>query len=239
VALGALLAAAALAAGAAGGRPALTAAVLLVQLLLGLCWLTVLQSSLATAALVGLAALACDSLLLRDDADAGSVAGVIGLALLAAILLQLANSQRRDVTRGLAAAMSGVVLVAAVSLLLPLLQFESGKAVALTALVGVAVAMVGARLVPGPPELVRPAAFVVAVLVAGRYGATTEDLAAGSALATAGVAAAFALVTDLGVVRLGSEVGVRQRPALRTVAALLPVVAAVPGVYVVGWLIGG
>lgn len=236
VALAALLGVAALAAGAATGRPALAAAILLVQLLLGICWLAVLEASLATAALVGLAALAGDSLLLRDEnADAGSVTGVLGLAMLAAILLQLFRRQRRDVTAGLSAALSGVVLVAAVSLLLPLLEFDSGEGVALTALVGVAVAITTARIVPGPAELVRPAAFVVAAGVAGRFGATAEDLAAGHALAAGALAAAFALIVDLGVVRVAAEVGVRQRTALRIVAALLPVVAAVPAVYVVGW----
>src|SRR4051794_39181297 len=112
-ALAALLGAAVLAAGVAGGRPALAAAILGVQVVLGLGWLMALRASLPTAALVGVAALACDALLLRSTrADAGSVAGVLGLALLAAMLLQLFRRNRNDVTAGLAAAVSGVVLMA-------------------------------------------------------------------------------------------------------------------------------
>lgn len=240
VALLGLLAAGVLATGTAAGRPALAVAVLLVQLVLGLCWLTVLQASLATGALVGLAALVCDTLLLRDgDADAGSLAGVVGLAMLVAIAAQLLRRNRRDVTAGLAAALSGVVLVAAASLLLPLRQFAQGQEVTLTALVAVAVALVVARLLPGPPLPVRGLGLVLAVVVAARFGATSQELSGVAAAATALVAAGFALVVDLGVVRLAGDVGRRQRPALAPVAGLLPVVAAVPGVYLVGWIVGG
>lgn len=240
VALAALLGAGLLATGAAAGRPALAAAVLLVQLVLGLCWLAALQASLATAALVGLAALACDVLLLRNErATAGSTAGVLGLAMLAAIVAQLLRRRRRDVTSGLAAALSGVVLVSAASLALPLRQFSSGRGVLFTALVAVAVAMVVARLLPGPQLPVRAAGLVAGVVVAARYGATTEDLWVGTALAVAGTAAVLALVVDLGVVRMSREVGPGQRSALRPVAALLPLTAALPAIYVLGWIVGG
>jgi hypothetical protein len=239
VALTGLLGIGLLATGMAAGRPALAAAVLLVQLLLGLCWLVVLQASLSTAALVGLTALGCDSLLLRKEADAGSVAGILGLAMLAAIVAQLLRRQRREVTAALAATMSGAVLVAAVSLLLPLRQFSSGKQVGLTALVAVAVAVVVARVVPGPAVLVRSAGLAAATAVGARYGATTGNLSAAAGLGIAAAAAAFALIVDLGVVRMSPEIGVRQRPALRPVAALLPVAAVVPAVYVLGWVIGG
>jgi hypothetical protein len=47
----------------------------------------------------------------------------------------------------------------------------------------------------------------------------------------------FALVIDLGVLRLSGAIGRRQLPALRPVAALLPVVATLPVVYVVGWIV--
>jgi hypothetical protein len=239
VALTGLLGIGLLATGMAAGRPALAAAVLLVQLLLGLCWLVVLQASLSTAALVGLTALGCDSLLLRKEADAGSVAGILGLAMLAAIIAQLLRRQRREVTAALAATMSGAVLVAAVSLLLPLRQFSSGEQVGLTALVAIAVAVVVARVVPGPAVLVRSVGLLAATAVGARYGATTGNLSAAAALGIAAAAAVFALIVDLGVVRMSAEIGVRQRPALRPVAALLPVAAAVPAVYVLGWVIGG
>jgi hypothetical protein len=237
LAFAALVGSAVLAAGTAAGRPALAVAVLLVQLVLGLCWLVVLGAPLLTAVLVGLAALASDSVLLRDrDATAGSVAGVLGLAMLASIVQQLARRGRRDVTDGFGTAVSGVVLVAAVSLLLPLRELESGQAVALTALVAVAVAVVVARLLPGPLLPVRIAALVLGALVGGRYGAASEELAAGWALAAAAAAGAAAVVIDLGVVRMGPEVASRQQSALRPVAALLPVVAALPVAYVVGWV---
>lgn len=239
VAFGALVGVGVLAGGTEAGRPALAVAVLLVQLILGLCWLVLLQASLATAALVGVAALAGDVLLLRSErATAGSTAGVLGLAMLAAIGSQLFRRRRRDVTSGLAAALSGVVLVLAVGVVLPLRQMPSGTAVALTALVAIAVAVVGARLVPGPALPVRVVSLLVAVVVAARYGATTEDLSAGAAVAAALAAGAFALVVDLGVVRMERLVAARQRPALRPAAALLPVVAALPAVYVVGWIVG-
>jgi hypothetical protein len=106
-------------------------------------------------------------------------------------------------------------------------------------LVAIAVAVVAVRLAPGPAVVVRPIGLILAVVVAARYGATTENLTPGSALGTAVAAAAFALVVDLGVVRMSAEVGRRQRPALRPVAALLPVVAAVPAVYMLGWVISG
>jgi hypothetical protein len=240
IAFAALVGTGLLATGAAAGRPALAAAVLIVQLVLGLCWLAALQASLATAVLVGLAALACDVLLLRNErATAGSTAGVLGLAMLAAIVVQLLRRQRRDVTSGLAAALSGVVLVNAASLALPLRQFDAGRAVLLTALVAVAVAMVVARLVPGPQLPVRLVSLLVAVGVAARYGSTTEDLWVVTALGAAAAAAAFALVVDLGVVRMSRDVGPGPRLALRPVAALLPVVAAFPAVYVIGWIVGG
>ncbi|HSP38496.1 MAG TPA: hypothetical protein VLR26_12155 [Frankiaceae bacterium] len=240
IALVALLACGLLATGAQSGRPALAAAVLVVQLLLGLCWLAVLQASLATAALVGLAALASDVLLLRNErATAGSVAGVLGLAMVAAFAAQLMRRRRRDVTAGLAAAVSGVVLVTAASLALPLRQFPSGREVALTGFVAVAVALVGARLLPGPAIPIRGLSLLVAIVVGARYGATAGDLSAGAALAAAGTAAAFALVLDLGVVRMSRDVGQRQLPALKVVAALLPIVAALPAVYIVGWIVAG
>jgi hypothetical protein len=240
LALVVLLAVGVLAVGAAAGRPALAAGVLVVQLILGLCWLTLLQATLATGVLVGLAALACDTLLLRDEsADAGSVAGVVGVAVFVAIAAQLARRQRRDVTGGLASSLSGVLLVAAAALLLPIRQFDQGQEVILTALVGVAVALVVARIVPGPALLIRAAGLVLAVVVAGRFGVASQDLSAGAAAGTAAAAAALALVVDLGMLRLRGEVGQRQRAALRPVAALLPVVAAVPAVYVAGWIIGG
>jgi hypothetical protein len=233
-----LLGTGALATGVAAGRPALAAAVLIVQLVLGLCWLTLLQATLATGVLVGLAALACDSLLLRtDQADAGSIAGVVGLAFLAAIASQLLRRGRREVTVGIAAALSGVVLVAATALILPLRQFASGREIALTALVATAVALVGARLVPGPGLLVRAVSLLVAVGVGARFGVTVQDLWVGTAVTSAALAGVFALVIDLGVLRLSGAIGRRQLPALRPVAALLPVVATLPVVYVVGWIV--
>ncbi|MDQ1632690.1 MAG: hypothetical protein QOC80_2662 [Frankiaceae bacterium] len=239
IALVMLLGAGALATGMAAGRPALAAAVLVVQLVLGLCWLTLLQATLATGSLVGLAALACDSLLLRTErADAGSVAGVIGLAFLAAIGSQLLRRGRREVTAGIAAALSGVVLVASAALILPLRQFASGREIALTALVATAVALVGARLVPGPGLVIRGGSLLVAVVVGARFGATVQDLSTVTALTTAALAGLVALVIDLGVLRLSGTVGRRQLPALRPVAALLPVVATLPVVYVIGWIVG-
>jgi hypothetical protein len=226
--------------GLASGRPALAAAVLVVQVLLGLFWLVVLGAPLATAVLVGLAGLAADSVLLRSrTTTAGSVAGVLGLAMLAAIVQQLLRRNRRDVTEGFATAASGVVLVIATSLLLPLRESAQGEGVALTALVGVAVGVVVARLLPGPLLPVRLAALLAAALVGGRYGAAVESLEAVRALATAAAAAAAALVMDLGMVRLAGEVDARQVAALRPVAVLLPLVAAVPVAYVVGWALAG
>ncbi len=239
IALVMLLGTGALATGVAAGRPALAAAVLVVQLVVGLCWLTLLQASLATGVLVGLAALACDSLLLRTDrADAGSVAGVVGLAFLAAIGSQLLRRGRREVTAGIAAALSGVVLVASAALILPLRQFGSGQQIALTGLVATAVALVGARIVPGPGFAVRGVSLVVAVVVGARFGVAVQELSVVTALVTAVLAGLVALVIDLGVLRLSGAIGLRQLPALRPVAALLPVVATIPVVYVVGWIVG-
>lgn len=239
IALVMLLGTGALATGVAAGRPALAAAVLVVQLVLGLCWLTLLQATLATGVLVGLAALACDSLLLRADrADAGSVAGVVGLAVLAAIGSQLLRRGRRDVTVGIAAALSGVVLVASAALILPLRQFASGREIALTGLVATAVALVGARLVPGPGLVIRGISLVVAAGVGARFGVAVQGLSVTTAVVTALLAGSVALVIDLGVLRLTETVGRQQLSALRPVAALLPVVATLPVVYVVGWIVG-
>jgi hypothetical protein len=38
---------------------------------------------------------------------------------------------------------------------------------------------------------------------------------------------------------MSRDVGPGQRSALRPVAALLPIVAAFPAVYVIGWIVGG
>jgi hypothetical protein len=94
-------------------------------------------------------------------------------------------------------------------------------------------------LVPGPSLPVRLAALVVAVLVAGRFGAADEEMAAVWALAVGLASALAALVIDLGVVRITPGVGVRLRPPMTSVAALLPVVAAVPVAYAIGWIMGG
>lgn len=240
VALLALVGVGLLATGAAAGRPALAAAVIVIQLVLGLCWLAILQASLSTAALVGLAALACDSLLLRSDrADAGSMAGVLGLAALTAIVAQLLRRRRREVTAGLVAALSGVVLMATTALPLAMRQFEDGEDITLVALVAIAVALVTARLLPGPALPVRVGALVLAVVVGGRYGIETGGVDGGAAAALSAAAAAFALVVDLGVVRMSTDVGRGQLAALRPVAGLLPVVAALPVVYLGGWILGG
>ena len=226
--------AAALALGAYAGDVVLLLAVLVVQGLLVSGWHRALDvpGALGGVVLAGAVAVAADVLLLvRDDArPLTPVTGVLGVAVLGALIHQLARRpDRARLTASLTATMTLVALVALAALFLPAAQTR-GEA-ALAALVALAAAVaVAADLLPSVP-LVRAAVAVAAgVAVGGLIGALT-GLAVGPAVLMGGVGSA---VGAAGTALVRRE----PRPDLATAAAV-PLALAGPVAYVLGRILVG
>lgn len=119
-----------LASAAAVGRPALAVVLWPVQMLLALGWLTLLGrcGRRAGLAVAGGAAGAADLLFLRHDPEVvGAGGAVVAVGFLAAVALQLADRNRRDVTDVLAAHASAVLLVTGAATLVALRGASSGR----------------------------------------------------------------------------------------------------------------
>jgi hypothetical protein len=212
----------------------LLAVLLPVQLLLAAGWL-ILAATPARGgglAVAGGAALTADLLLVcRHAPGAGSLAGAVGLGVVAAVVGQLFRRERSRVTDVLAAHCAAVLLAVSVAPPLALLVLRRGELTVATGMLALALTLagseVGAALVPAHRLLARTGAG----LVVGIGGGT----ALGGVLVGAGGVAAAAAVSGATVVaELVAMVVAGDRGTSRPLAAALPFALAAPGLYVVG-----
>ncbi len=229
----------------AGGRTTLAVAIVLLQAVLGLSWLLLLGASIEAAVIVGFAVIAADVVMLRTRTSVGgSVAGVIGLSVLAVLIHQLALRDRQAVTASVAITLSTIGLATAATLLLPLRELPFGRSVLQAAVIGGAVALVGARLV-GRRDLVGRLLGLAAGAVAGMLcGLPDGGPSAGAALLTGLAAAAAVLLVDRGLARVADpERSERARRAwsrdFAVVCALTPIVLVSAVAYLAGRIIAG
>ena len=254
-ALGAALAGV-LALASQGGVEALAGAVLAAQVLLILGLLTLVQAPAAGGVLVIslTAGIASDLVVVTQDGDVDGLAGVGGLALVAALLHQLVRRNRSRVTESLADTLLVVVLVEAMACLPALRALPGGREAVLVALAAAAGALVAGRI--GDLVLPKPALAVgasrgwaglllslcagagVAAAVAGLDGVLAGRAGALLGLAEAAAVAAADLAVDLG----GGELrdgwrDARKVAALRPVGAVLPYAALAPVALLAGRLV--
>jgi hypothetical protein len=246
-----VVAAAVLIGGNASGRPALAVAVAVVQAAFVAGWLVTFAASLDAAALVVIAVVVADVVLLRTrTATGGSIAGVIGVSVIAVLFHQLVRRDPRGVTAAVAWTLSAIILGAAPALLLPLRELPVGRSAGFVALVASGAALVVVRLPAAPDLLRRLGALVVGVVVSllcglGKGGLT--ELTRGDAVAMGAGCVVTVLLADRLLVRIAAdapdleshEVG---RPAVLTlsnalVSAILPLALACPVAYLVGRVI--
>ena len=182
--------------------------------------------------LAGTAAATADVLLLvRDDTRALTpVAGVVAVAMLGAMVHQLARGPRRErLTESMTATMTLVALATLGALFVAAQQTLGGPAlVALAALSAVVAA--AASLAPLPTALVAGVATVGGLFL-GLLVAAMTHLSVGSALPIAAAAAATAVAAITFVRRA-------KRPDLTTAGAL-PLLSVAPVAYVLGRLLVG
>jgi hypothetical protein len=235
------------------GRPPAAAAVLIIQVAVALGWLGLVGMSvgLIDLGIVAAAAVAADVVLLHSrQAGPGSLAPVIGVTFVAAIVRQLGRRQRSEVTNALITTASAVALCCAPTLVIPLGLGDTGRAVAASGLLAAAAALGAGALVrfallsvlPGGTTQAQVIAGAAAVVV-GAAAAIVLSLVVASGVAGGraldkGDACAIGLVTALAA-GLGCVAVVRGLPASRVLglpalAACLPVVFAAPTAYVVG-----
>ena len=224
----------ALALAAHAAEAPLVLAVLVVQGLLVWGWYDALGVPGRTGGLVlaAAAAVAADVLLLvRDDTRALTpVAGVLAMAMLGAMVHQLARrGGRTRLTESLAATMALVAFATLGALFVAAEQTLGGPALVALAALSAALAA-GASMVPLPTALVVGIAagggLVLGLLVAG-----ITDLSVGPALTTGAAAAATALAAIMLVRRV-------KQPDLATAAAL-PLLSVAPVAYVLGRILVG
>jgi hypothetical protein len=224
----------ALALAAYAGEALVVVAVLVVQALLVWSWYDVLDVPGRTggSVLAGAAAVTADVLLLvRDDTRALTpVTGVLAVAMIGAIVHQLARKGGRErLTESLTATMTLVVLATLGALFIATEQTLGGAALVALAALSAAVA-VGASSVPLPTGLVAGIA-VVGGLVLGLLVAAITDLSVGPALTTGAASAATALAAITFVRRA-------KQPDLAAAAAL-PLLSVAPVAYVLGRILVG
>jgi hypothetical protein len=242
---------------ALAGTAALGAGLFCVQVVIALAWLAALgtRGSLGGFGIAVAAAAAIDIVLgVADAPDIGDAAPVLGIALVVAMLHQLARRPRRAVTLSLAGTLSSVAFALCAGCYLALLSEGSGDATDAAALLGIGVALVVARLCD--LVLVRPSAFpgsrrgvvgivagaVAALAVGAAYGDSVADLGAGIGLRVAVIAAVLALIADVAVDAVLTQApppDERRLSALTPLGVLLPVVLAGPVAYVTGRILLG
>lgn len=217
----------ALALAAHAGEVPLVLAVLVVQGLLVWGWYDALGVPGRTggSVLAGAAAVTADVLVLvRDDTRALTpVAGVLAVAMIGAMVHQLARGDGRErLTESLTATMTLVVLATLGALFVAAEQTLGGPALVALAALSAAIAA-GASMVPLPTALVTG---IVAVggLALGLLAAGITDLSTGPALMTGAATAATALAAITFVRRV-------KQPDLATAAAL-PLLSVAPVAYV-------
>jgi hypothetical protein len=240
--------AAALIGGNASGRTGLAIAVGVVQAAFLAGWLVSFSATLDAAVLAVVAVAVADVVLLRTrTATGGSIAGVIGLAVIGVLFHQLARRDPRGVTAAVAMTLSAIVLAAAPGLLLPLRELPPGRSTAFIALIASGAALVAVRLSPGPDPVRRVAGVLVGVAVALGCGAGKGGLDTGHAVALG----ACCVVTVLLVDRLGVRIAADRATAVPSrqptrmsvlvsevlVAAIVPLALMCPVAYLVGRVI--
>jgi hypothetical protein len=238
-----LVAAAILVGGNAAARPALAVAVIVVQAALGLSWLVLFSASAEAAVLVGFAVIAADVVVLRTrTATAGSIAGVIGLSVIAVLFHQIARRDSRGETAAVAITLSAIVVGVAIALLLPLRELGAGRSVVFAAVVSAAAALIVTHLLGGPDTPRRLAGLVVGAVVALCCGLPSGGLAVGDAMGAGLAAVVAALLVDRVLARArisgGSDRTTRAYArALALVSALLPLALVCPIAYLAGRII--
>lgn len=240
------------------GRPVLAAVVGAVQVVGALAWLALLDARGGRGAiLVALGAAAAGDALVATapGTQLARVAGVIGVALLAAFLHQLARRPRPAVTGSLAATLSAVVVGASGTALLAMRGGRGGREAVVAAVLGSAAALFSARLadtVVPRPTLVPGGSrgwpglglgMLAAVAVGAAYGGSAAPLTVSTGVRIAAAAALFGLVADLVVdaTRAGLPPGTdaRRASAVLPLAILLPALVAGPTAYVAGRILLG
>jgi len=251
------LIAAALAGLALTGTAGLAAGLFCVQVVIALAWLAALgtKGSLGAFGIAIAASAAIDIVLaVTDNPDLGDAAPVVGIALLAALLHQLARRPRPGVTISLAGTLSSAAFAVCAASYLALLPEDGGGNADACALLGVGAALLVAR---GCDLVTRtPAAFpgsrrgligivlgaAAAVAVGAAYGGQAARLDTGIGLRLAVIAALLALIADVAVDAVLTQApppDERRLSALTPLGALLPVVLAGPVVYVTGRILLG
>ncbi|HVB27762.1 MAG TPA: hypothetical protein VNE21_07615, partial [Mycobacteriales bacterium] len=241
-----------------GGRTVFTLAVLVLQIVAVLGWLAVLDPAGSFGAFVVAmgAAVAGDLLLLRESgAEIGRLAGVFGLAVLAALVHQLSRRPRPRVTESLSGTLSAVVLVIAAASLVGLHGGRGGTQAASVGLIATGAGLLVARVVDrvarglpsvrggtrGWPGLVAGAAL--AGVIGALYGSMAPPLSSRSGLIIGLATGAVALLADLGLDLVAGALRDsaldRQRNALTPVGAFIPIVVAAPAAYVAGRILLG
>ncbi|WP_322750435.1 MULTISPECIES: hypothetical protein [unclassified Frankia] len=246
----------------------LVAVIAVEQFLLGWAWVRTFAGSIGTLVIVGLAALAADATaLLTDSHELGDGAGVIGIAVVAVILGQLArrraspgtatSDQPVRVTVDMAAGLSGVVIVTLLTGYVDAASIETptgravGPAMVAVGLVGGGLAVLVARACAGfvGGRVARPAGWplifrLIGVVAAGAggavFGAASGGLTVSDGTAIATVAAAVAVIIDMAVARGVAELRASGDPEFEwPLVAVLPLAVAAVFVYAAAHTLAG
>lgn len=241
------------------GIGALTVAVAVLQVLLVLGGLALLAAPGARGlgVLGGLAAAAADAVVLSAPDELGGevggdvdgLAGVVGLALVASLLLQLLRRERVRVTESLAGGLFVIVLGVCAACLLALRQSPAGADVLFVGLAAAATSLLAGRLADraAPRPALRPGSTrgwpgLLLGLGSGALAGLAVAAATGIpglrggllGLAASATVAAADLAADLAATGLR---GARLAAAVHPVARLLPYAVLGPVVLVVGRLV--
>ncbi len=246
----------------------LVAVIAVEQFLLGWAWVRTFAGSIGTLVIVGLAALAADATaLLTDSHELGDGAGVIGIAVVAVILGQLArrraspgtatSDQPVRVTVDMAAGLSGVVIVTLLTGYVDAASIETptgravGPAMVAVGLVGGGLAVLVARACAGlvGGRVARPAGWplisrLIGVVAAGAggavFGAASGGLTVSDGMAIATVAATVAVIIDMVVARGVAELRASGDPEFEwPLVAVLPLAVAAVFVYAAAHTLAG
>jgi hypothetical protein len=221
------------------GRLPLELGVGVLQLLLVLALLALVEAPAALGVFVigTAAAVAADVTVHVEDGDAGGLAGVTALALVASLLHQLVRRRRSRVTESFGDTLVVVVLVASAAALPAALQHADGEVALRVGLLAAGGALVVGRLAdlvlqrfavaPGAsrgwPGLVLALTVGAALAVPEAGDSLTHREALLVGVACAATAAVSDLFVDLAALEvLGSPAEERRRGSLRPVVALLP-----------------
>lgn len=255
------------------GQTALAVAVLLAQILLVLGWFAIVDvpgKEVGALLAIGSGAAADAAMLERgSDISLGPLAGVLGPALVLALIHQFARTDKKGrVTASLTAILTAITLSVVAAALVAERAATHGEAVTIVAIVaaGAASAVVasplpaavadsaamvvglaaggGAGLVAGDMDAgyvlgIAAGAAVLAVL--GRRAATftAYDVAAEAARAAAGAPAATGRAASRQARRQAARQARRSGEAVLVMGSALPLVLAAPAAYVLGRLLVG